>query len=42
MASVTHTTAITGTDDATKQVSKDAWNAAHTVTVSATDMVGSR
>jgi len=37
MASVTHTTAITGTDDATKQVSKDAWNAAHTVTVSATD-----
>ena len=30
--SITHTTAITGTNDATKQVSKDAWNADHTIT----------
>ena len=35
MASVTHSVVATGTNDGSKQVSKDAWNAGHTLDLAA-------
>jgi hypothetical protein len=38
MGTITHNTVATGTNDGTKQVSKDAWNEGHTISLDKTDV----
>lgn len=38
--SITHTTVATGTNDPGSQISKDAWNESHTITLGASRILG--